>query len=477
MAKRYSRLELKLPPALKMMDFSFKFIIKNSSTDKVVYVAEGEFDAGGFTKWFEIMQVNRTLYYEIYQKNRQTNKDIKVQTVLAKAYEKPNNWSLYAYKVSSGTTKKEKENIKEIYLNNGEVAWYLIKSRETATSWARKVYKNQLTVKDWEILKQNNPHIPQFDSKATLTPGQVIILSNSTTAKELPEYKRLAKEAHKNLEKMVYGEGVNAQFFAQNYEFFYDALIGEEYVGVSYEPIQSIDGRGENIATYAKNTVDGALILTESSKNRTLNSYSQLIRNYALEKNNKTFYANSKHFDKFKAKNLGLFKDFESHIAKTIFEWDTKIKTPNLRRHLQQTAFVKGKSYQGGLTAYSKHMNEVGRITKVLRQGGNFMIGVGVAEAGINIYQATETGDQKKIRKAVIVEPLKLGGSIYGGAKGAAIGGAAAVLVIGVGTGGLGLVVIGACAVIGGLGGGILGGEIGEIIGTGIDTSINKVIE
>ena len=106
MAKRYSCLELKLPPALKMTDFSFKFIIKNSSTDKVVYVSEGNFDGGGFTKWFEIMQVNRTLYYEIYQKNRQTNKDIKVQTVLAKAYEKQNNWSLYAYKVSSGTTKK-----------------------------------------------------------------------------------------------------------------------------------------------------------------------------------------------------------------------------------------------------------------------------------------------------------------------------------------------------------------------------------
>ena len=174
MAKRYSRLELKLPPGLKMTDFSFKFIIKNSSTDKVVYVSEGKFDGGGFTKWFEIMQVNRTLYYEIYQKNRQTNKDIKVQTVLAKAYEKPNNWSLYAYKVSSGTTKNEKENIKEIYLNNGEVAWYLIKNKETATSWARKVYKNQLTAKDWEILKQNNPHLLQFDSKATLTPGRLL---------------------------------------------------------------------------------------------------------------------------------------------------------------------------------------------------------------------------------------------------------------------------------------------------------------
>lgn len=39
-------------------------------------------------------------------------------------------------------------------------------------------------------------------------------------------------------------------------------------------------------------------------------------------------------------------------------------------------------------------------------------------------------------------------------------------------TDGIRLVVIGACAIAGGVGGGIIGGEVGEIIGTGADRGI-----
>lgn len=40
------------------------------------------------------------------------------------------------------------------------------------------------------------------------------------------------------------------------------------------------------------------------------------------------------------------------------------------------------------------------------------------------------------------------------------------------GTDDIRLVVIGACAIAGGVGGGIIGGEVGEIIGTGADRGI-----
>ncbi|WP_151776043.1 hypothetical protein, partial [Acinetobacter colistiniresistens] len=305
-----------------------------------------------------------------------------------------------------------------------------------------------------------------------LSPGMVIVLSNSTTAKELPKYKRDAQDAFKNLEEMKKDKDFDAEFFAQNYEFFYNSLINEDYVGLSHTPIENVDGTGTILATRAKNTVDGALLFVEATKNRTLGAYSQLVKNYAQEHQKKTRLANPKHFSKFEAVNAALLRDFENSISQRMFKWDTGIQTTNLRKNLRSTAFVKSAYYQGGLPAYLKNMNEVGRVTSVLKQGGNFMIGVGIGEAGINIYQATETGDNKKIRKAVLVEPLKLGGSIYGGLKGASLGAAAAVLVIGVGTGGVGLIVIGACAVAGGIGGGILGGQIGEIIGTGADRSI-----
>ncbi|MNC79647.1 hypothetical protein D3C75_1321830 [compost metagenome] len=50
-----------------------------------------------------------------------------------------------------------------------------------------------------------------------LTPGQVIILSNSTTAKELQKYKKEAQEAQKKLYEMKKDKNFDGQFFAQNY--------------------------------------------------------------------------------------------------------------------------------------------------------------------------------------------------------------------------------------------------------------------
>lgn len=152
------------------------------------------------------------------------------------------------------------------------------------------------------------------------------------------------------------------------------------------------------------------------------------------------------------------------------------MQVPNMRRHLlYSTAFVRGANYKGGLPSYLSDMKEVGRISNILKQGGNFMLGVGIGEAGINIYQATRTEDKKQIRRAVFVEPLKLGGSIIGGRAGAIAGTAAAVFVVGVGTGGIGLVVIGVCAILGGLGGGVIGGELGEIVGIGMDRSVDWI--
>lgn len=82
-----------------------------------------------------------------------------------------------------------------------------------------------MTEKDWGILKANNPHLNNLVSLGVLQPGQVVIISNSTTAKELPEYKKQAQQAHDNLEQMKKDKDFDPVFFAQNYEFFYDALL------------------------------------------------------------------------------------------------------------------------------------------------------------------------------------------------------------------------------------------------------------
>ena len=466
----YSRLKLTVQAPLKLKDLTYKFVVINNSTKKKTSF-DGRFDEQGLTGWTEIYNVNTSLIYEVYLR------DEILQKISVKPYPNKKTHSIFTIKVTSEITKNVKENIKEIYLNDDEIAWYMIKKTETMHDWAKRVFKKPLIASDWDTLKANNPHISNMAPIKLLTPGQVIILSNSTTAKKLAQYKKDAQEAQQNLEQMKQDKKFDAEFFAQNYEFFDSALRNEDYVGISHTPIESVDGTGTMVATTAKNTVDGALLFVEETKNKTLGSYSQIVKNYALEHQKKTRLANPKHFSKFEAANASLFKDFDNNISKKMFKWDTGIQTTNLRRNLQSTAFVRGAHYQGGLPAYLKNMDEVGRVTTVLKQGGNFMVGVGIAEAGINIYQATETGDNKQIRKAVIVEPLKLGGSIYGGAKGAALGATAAVLVIGVGTGGIGLIVIGACAIAGGIGGGIVGSEIGEIIGTGVDRGIGRVVD
>lgn len=461
----FSRLKLQVQAPLKLKDLTYKFVVTNNSTKKKT-TFEGRFDEQGLTEWTQIFNLNTSLIYEVYFRGEI------LQKIAVKAYPNKKTHSVFTIKTTTELTKNVKENIKEIYLNEGEVAWYLVKKTETMHDWAKRVFKKPLIASDWDILKANNPHIPNIAPIRLLSPGMIVILSNSTTAKELPQYKKDAQDALNYLEKMKKYKDFDAEFFAQNYEFFHNALRNDDFVGISHTPITNVDGTGTMLATTAKNTVDGALLFVEATKNKTLTSYSQIVQNYALEHKKKTRLANPKHFSKFEATNTSLFKDFDNNISRKLFKWDTGIQITNLRRHLQSTAFVKGSQYQGGLPAYLKNMNEVGRVTTILKQGGNFMVGVGIAEAGINIYQATETNDNKQIRKAVLVEPLKLGGSIYGGIQGAALGATAAALVIGVGTGGIGLVVIGACAIAGGVGGGIIGGEVGEIIGTGADRGI-----
>lgn len=466
MTKKYSKLQLKVNAPLKLKDLTYKFLVMNNSLKKVTFSESGYFDGSGFTKSFEIFNDNTSLIYEIYYR-----KEV-IQKISAKAYPKQNQWSLYDLKVTNEMTKNIKENIKEIHLNDGEVAWYLVKNNENVLSWSKRVFKKPLSPSDWDILRVNNPHMPNLISVGVLQPGQLIILSNSTSAKELPEYKKSAQQVQKNLDELNKDKRFDALFYAQNFEFINSALLNEEYVGMSTEPVKNADGMGASIFTTAKNTVDGTILFVEEAKNKTLGSYSQIVKNYVAEHENKSRLSNPKHFAKFEAANAPLFKDFENRISKNIFQWDTGIKTNNLRRQLKNTAFVKGANFQGGIPGYLKNMNEVGRISTKLRWGGNMMIGVSIGEAGYNIYKSTETEDAKQIRKAVLVEPLKVGGSLVGGRVGAVGATAAAVLVIGVGTGGVGLVVIGACAVLGGLGGGIVGGWLGEMVGTGADTTI-----
>ncbi|MDM1292670.1 hypothetical protein HXZ72_14860, partial [Acinetobacter indicus] len=138
---------------------------------------EGRFDENGLTIWYEINNLNTSLAYIIYLRGTV------LQTISAQAYPNKKTQSVYKLKTTSEITKKTKENIKKIQIDDGEVAWYLIKKSEPVFAWTQRIFKKPLSRSEWDILKTNNAHLPNLVSMGVLQPGQVIILSNTKTAK------------------------------------------------------------------------------------------------------------------------------------------------------------------------------------------------------------------------------------------------------------------------------------------------------
>lgn len=61
------------------------------------------------------------------------------QKISVKPYPDKNEASVFTIKVTSEITKKVKENIKEIYLEDGVVGWYLVKQKETMLDWSKRI--------------------------------------------------------------------------------------------------------------------------------------------------------------------------------------------------------------------------------------------------------------------------------------------------------------------------------------------------
>lgn len=470
----YSKLELKVDSPLKLKDLKYKFIVKNNQSKKITLSDLGNFDDKGFTKLYEIYNLNTTLTYEIYLRGEV------IQTISAKPYPGKNNWSLFKIKLTKALTKKATENIQDVYIKDDEAAWYLVKSKQTVLELVGKVFKAPLTPSDWEILQKNNTHLGTLASMRYLNPGQVVILSNVTKGKRLDKYKQQAKEAQKKLDALTKDPKFDAEFFAEYYEFFFDALH-DPYAGLTKlaeEDMDFTEKYADNINGSAiKSTLDGAFNLADSSKERVLKNYGAILNQLNVERAKNSRLANPKKFAEFKRANEKLFKDFDNAYSRRIFHFDTGIKTPNLRRHLHQTAFVRGQNYKGGLDGYLNNINDAGKVSKTVKAGGWLFLGMDAVEAGLTIHKAYESGDNDELRKASIVEPLKIAGSAGGASLGGYAAGTVVGLIIGVGTGGVGLIVIGLAVAAGGYIGGEIGKSSGDIAGTFIADQVNEYYE
>ncbi|WP_228154396.1 hypothetical protein [Acinetobacter indicus] len=340
-------------------------------------------------------------------------------------------------------TENVKENIQEIRINDGEVAWYLVKKTEPVMTWAQRVFKKPLTEKDWGILKANNPHLTNLVSMGVLQPGQVVIISNSTTAKELPEYKKQAQQAHQNLEQMKKEKDFDAVFFAQNYEFFYDALLQENAKIVNKNIFEENDHpltikfnkQEEDGFFEQKMAVDASLSLVEGQAHRVYRLHGELALKYAEEQAKGSGLANPKNFTQFKQKYANLYRELDNEGTKKFLRWDQSIKTTNMRRMLKQSALVRDNNFKGGLKEYAKEMGKIGKFATQLKIAGYVSIATDIVGSSIKVYEAAP---EDKARTTV-VETAKVGAGIGFGIY-------ASYLIVGLATGGTGLIVIGIVA-------------------------------
>ncbi|WP_180109920.1 MULTISPECIES: hypothetical protein [unclassified Acinetobacter] len=118
--------------------------------------------------------------------------------------------------------------------------------------------------------------------------------------------------------------------------------------------------------------------------------------------------------------------------------WDQSIKTTNIRRMLKQSALVRDNNFKGGLKEYAKEMGKIGKFATQLKIAGYVSIGADVVSSSVKVYEAAP---EDKARTTV-VETAKVTAGIGAGLVVSAI-------VVGLATGGTGLIVIGIVALTG----------------------------
>lgn len=467
MEKRYSRLQFKVYSPLKIKDLTYKFKVINNTTQKVGFTDNGNFDEHGFTKWFTILQPNRTLLYEVLYRGEV------IQRVSAKSYPKQNNWSVFDFKTTTELTKKIKDNIKEIYLEDGVVGWYLVKKKETMLAWSSRVFKKQLVASDWEVLNANNPHLKNMVPIKMLTPGQVIILSNSTTAKELKKYKSQAQQIENKLETLIKDPKFDPLYFANIYDQLQEIKKNTDVVGVTDEPIKAdfTELFAQNLKSdpflfASKESIDSAVNFNSAITKEVSSHYFTLLKNMDTAKQLKSPESFRRNFYLFEQNNAKEFEALKKASSKSFFAWNHRINFKDNRDMVRKTVFVRAKNFSS-IDDYIKNMDETSRVSKRLKWGGRLVFAWDVVGSVTSVAKVYEKGDSDDTRKEILKQTGKINGGLIGARVGGSVGTVLGGIVIGVAGGTVGLPVLVVVGVIG-VGSALIGGYIGGVTGQAV---------
>lgn len=285
--------------------------------------------------------------------------------------------------------------------------------------------------------------------------------------------KQEAKEAKLEFEKVKKEFGFESERFARNIDFLHDVLLNSEYVALTEKPNSSeLPSNSVNYAAIAAGTSQGIVTFNEVSNKKVTEAYAKIVEAMEYEKTNKTKFANPKNFKLFKRKYANLFKNFDNSFAQSYFKFNSGIQTGKLRQQIKKNVYARSPTYKGGIKAYAKNFRNMGKVDKFTKVGGNVLVAVSVADATMNVKDAYATGDSRHTQKTIIKETLKLEGSLGGAGLGAGAVTLAATA-FGIGTGGVGFILVGVIAAGAGLAGGYYGGIAGESAGIWIGNQVD----
>ena len=338
------------------------------------------------------------------------------------------------------------------------VGWYLVKKEEAFGDLMKRAFIKPSQI-NWDVMKEVNAHLGNVTTVTMLKPGQVVIVSKTkgSSNPKLHKMKTAAVKAQAAWKEAIADGKIDATEMA-----LIDLLIkGHELIPINADDIEGMSSQklanSLSLSDDYKPYVDGMIGLTAANFDQAAKAQQALAKvaqdiSYTTDKGTvkrATRAAAQQHPKPFRMLN-------DSRFARQLVYWDTGIKANRARDYISAQVQLRSADLNGGIDAAAENLKKVGKFSKWLKRAGV----VGIAIEGGATYLKASDAYSKGDAKGGNIEVGKGVGSI---ALGAGAGWIAGYLVIGVATGGLGLVVIGLAAAGAGYAAGKAGEKLGEI--------------
>ena len=340
------------------------------------------------------------------------------------------------------------------------VGWYLVKKQEAFGDLMARAFKKP-TQQDWDAMRSVNAHLGNLTSLTLLKPGQVVVFSRTKNHSN-PKLQVMMTAAQK---AQATWESVTADgHLAAEELVLIDLLMqGHKLVPISADEVEGLTsehkaralGLTDDYKPYTDAMIGLAAANFDSATeaHRTVSGTAHTVPYTTPKGTAKRAVREAAHAH---PKQFKLLND--SAYARKLVYWDTGIKANRVRDYINLEVQVRSTVAGGEIRNLTESLIRVGRYSLLLKRAGYIGIAIDVGSTAIRAHDAYSKGD---IRQGNI-EVGKGIGSVGGGI----LGGAAAVLLLGAATGGVGLVVVGIAAVGMGYGFSKAGESVGENVVT-----------